>query len=146
MNFPIRFLIILGVFPFFKATNSDADDVKQEISRNSLAISVTNINEDSSYQFPAIGTLSKAVIRAVPTFENISIYWKPQGGSPQHEALVRYRIKGTKNWNEAQPLWFDERIPDSIGGNTERSKEYWGSIVNLRSGTVYQVEVFVFVL
>src|SRR4051812_34153388 len=143
MNLPIRFLFILAVFAFFKAIDSRADGVKQPTNRNSQATSTAvNINEDSSYQFPASGTLSKAAIRAVATFENISIYWKPESGSAEHAALVRYRIKGTKNWREAQPLWFDERIPDSIGGNTERSKEYRGSIVNLRSGTVYQVEVF----
>ena len=86
--------------------------------------------------------LAGDTIRAVPTFQNISLYWKPNDGSSTREALVRYRIKGTTKWAQAQSLWFDDRIPDSIGGNTERSKEYRGSIVNLRSGTVYEIEVF----
>ena len=91
--------------------------------------------------FPAAATLPGDTIRAVPTFQNISLYWKPNDGSSTREALVHYRIKGTNKWQQAQSLWFDDRIPDSIGGNTERSKEYRGSIVNLHSGTVYEIEV-----
>jgi hypothetical protein len=86
-------------------------------------------------------TLPGDTIRAVPTFQNISLYWKPTDGSSTREALVRYRIKGTNKWSQAQSLWFDDRVADSIGGNKERSKEYRGSIVNLHSGTSYEIEV-----
>lgn len=58
------------------------------------------------------------------------------------EAMVRYRIRGKKNWHQAQSLWFDEREADSIGGNNARSKEYRGSIVMLHPGTTYEIEVF----
>src|SRR5256885_15330665 len=48
----------------------------------------------------------------VSTFQNISLYWKPVEGSFDREALVHYRIKGTKIWLQAQSLWFDNRQTD----------------------------------
>ena len=69
---------------------------------------------DSNYQFPATGTLSSDKITTVSTFENISLYWKPFDGASTREALVRYRIKGTVKWAQAQSLWFDDRTADSI--------------------------------
>src|SRR4051812_22305375 len=96
---------------------------------------------EASKGFVQSHKLLSDTIRAVPTFQNISLYWKPADGSSTREALVRYRIKGTDKWLQAQSLWFDDRVADSIGGNTERSKEYRGSIVNLHSGTVYEIEV-----
>jgi hypothetical protein len=95
----------------------------------------------SNYSFPAEGKMSKTPLTTVSTFQNISLYWKPEEGGPDREALVRYRIKGTSKWAQAQSLWFDNREADSIS-NAARSKEYRGSIVMLRSGTVYEIEVF----
>ena len=106
------------------------------------SVSDTGFLPATNFKFPSTGKLSHNKIRAVPTFQNISLYWKPLDGSSTREALVRYRIKGTVNWAQAQSLWFDDRTADSIGNNTARSKEYRGSIVNLRSGTVYEIEVF----
>src|SRR5256885_2628256 len=97
---------------------------------------------NSNYQFPTTGTLSSDTLTTVSTFQNISLYWKPIDGASTREALVRYRIKGNSNWAQAQSLWFDDRQADSIGNNILRSKEYRGSIVNLSSGTVYEIEVF----
>ncbi len=105
-------------------------------------LSDTTFLPDSNYQFPIAATLSSNAITTVSTFKNISLYWKPSEGSREREVLVRYRIKGTVNWSPAQPLWFDHRSPDSIGNNKYRSNEYRGSIVNLRSGTVYEIELF----
>src|ERR1700730_3211493 len=105
-------------------------------------ISDTGFLPESNYQFPAAGKLSATGITTVSTFQNISVYWKTLDGSSTREALVGYRIKGTVNWAQAQSLWFDDRTADSIGNNTARSKEYRGSIVNLRSGTVYEIELF----
>ena len=111
-------------------------------STSPIPLSDTGFLPETNFKFPAAGKLSPGKITAVPTFQNISLYWKPSEGATNREALVRYRIKGTANWAQAQSLWFDDRIPDSIGNNTARSKEYRGSIVNLRSGTVYEIEVF----
>jgi hypothetical protein len=108
----------------------------------SAAICDTDLFPNSSYQFPATGSLSGDTITTVPTFNNMSLYWKTTDGASTREVLVRYRIKRSVNWSQAQSLWFDERSADSIGNNTARSKEYRGSIVNLRSGTVYEIEVF----
>ena len=84
-----------------------------------------------NHKFSAASTCAKLpgdTVRAVPTFQNISLYWKPNDGSSTREALVHYRIKGTNKWQQAQSLWFDDRIPDSIGGNTERSKNIAGAL------------------
>src|SRR5437588_4835484 len=80
----------------------------------------------TDYHFPDTGTISKAPLKTVSTFQNISLYWKPAEGASNREALVRYRVKGTANWSQAQSLWFDDREPDSIGNNKERSKEFRG--------------------
>jgi hypothetical protein len=97
----------------------------------------------ASYEFPSspVGTASVG-IRTVSTFNNISLYYKPSDGSVSREALVRYRVKGTSAFSQAQSLWFDKRLPAEMGGVTERSQEYRGSIVGLNSGTTYEVEVF----
>jgi hypothetical protein len=102
----------------------------------------TSYISNSNYEFPPTGTVSTAPLTTVSTFQNISVYWKPTEGAPNREALVRHRIKGAKNWSQAQSLWFDDREADSIGGNRARSKEYRGSIVMLGSGKVYEIEVF----
>jgi len=99
--------------------------------------------ETRSYEFPEapVGTSSTA-IRTVATFNNVSLYYKPSEASTHREALVRYRVKGTAIFSQAHSLWYDKRGPAEMNGNTERSYEYRGSIVGLKSGTTYEVEVF----
>ena len=66
---------------------------------------------------------------AVPTFECLGLYWKPdKAGSG--EAKVRFRVQGDAAWREALPLWY-----------AEQDKEFRGSLVNLRSGTPYDIEL-----
>ena len=103
---------------------------------------MTDHLRDSSYSFPSKGIRSLTPITTVSTFQNISIYWKPEEGASDREALVRYRVSGKKNWKQAQSLWFDEREADSIGNNAARSREYRGSIVMLQAGTTYEIEIF----
>lgn len=93
--------------------------------------------------FSETAILSDAPLRTVSTFQNISVYWKPQNGSADHEAMLRYRVAGAHKWKQAQSLWFDEREADSIGNNKERSREYRGSIVMLHPGTRYEIEAFI---
>jgi len=67
---------------------------------------------------------------AIPTFNSIGLYWAPAGGSEDNQCQVQYRIAGEQNWQEALPLWFDAR-----------DNEYRGSIVNLASGTSYEIKL-----
>lgn len=117
--------------------------VPNSISKNSNESVIRNHYQcnDPSYQFPCKGSPSSTPITTVSTFENISVYWKAKEGAEDREALMRYRVNGTKKWLKAQSLWFDKREADSIGSNSERSREYRGSIVMLRPGTVYEIEV-----
>jgi hypothetical protein len=93
-----------------------------------------------SYNFPASASAtSSAALQLVPTFHNISMYFKPSEGSTSRTALVRYRIQGTQNWHQAHDMWFDDRtstIPSAY------MRQYRGSIVNVQSNTTYEVEVF----
>jgi hypothetical protein len=70
----------------------------------------------------------------VPTFENLGISWRPVNGGPNESARVQYRVLGSGIWRDAQDLWYDDR-----GGNY--ANEYRGSIVNLYSGTAYEVKL-----
>src|SRR5512143_3323347 len=66
---------------------------------------------------------------AAPTFECIGLYWKP-GDADSGEAKVRFRAKGDDAWREGYPLWY-----------AERDGEFRGSLVGLRSGTTYEIEL-----
>ena len=138
--------VYIGLFLSWKETSfetiTDSPGASPTINQIQSFGTDTGYIPKSNYSFPAAGTMSKTPLTTVSTFQNISLYWKPEEGAPDREALVRYRIKGTNNWSQAQSLWFDNRNADSIGNNTARSKEYRGSIVMLRSGTVYEIEVF----
>lgn len=75
---------------------------------------------------------------AVSTFQCIGLYWKPVSGASDNACSVRYRAAGETGWHEALPLWFD---PADHPGNPEHSKEYRGSIVNLKPGTEYEIQL-----
>ena len=96
----------------------------------------------ASYDFPAppVAT-SAAPLRAVPTYNNIGLYFKPTEGATDRTALVRYRVLGTRNWSQGHDMWFDDRDLSSRG-QPERSREYRSSIVQVRDGTTYEIEVF----
>ncbi|HEV7405502.1 MAG TPA: hypothetical protein VGO11_21335 [Chthoniobacteraceae bacterium] len=79
---------------------------------------------------PTSGTPKSANARAVCTFESIGLYWTPAKGAKENPCRVQYRVSGEPAWRDALPLWFDERIG-----------EYRGSIVQLRSGTTYEVRL-----
>ena len=79
---------------------------------------------------PSSGTPQSATPRAVCTFASIGLYWTPDGGAEDKPCHVRYRAAGEPTWREALPLWFDKRIG-----------EYRGSIVQLQSGTTYEVHL-----
>ncbi|MBG0860024.1 MAG: right-handed parallel beta-helix repeat-containing protein [Bacteroidales bacterium] len=64
---------------------------------------------------------------AVPTFECAGIYWKVQEGDP---CRLRYREEGGGTWKNGLVLVYDPR-----------DSEHRGSIVGLKQGTAYQVEL-----
>jgi hypothetical protein len=70
----------------------------------------------------------------VTTFESIGISWAPANLGSGQQAKVHYRLQGSGTWRNAQDLWYDDR-----GGNYVN--EYRGSIVNVNSGTVYEVKL-----
>ena len=66
---------------------------------------------------------------AVPTFECIGIYYKVETEN-LGECKVSYRSADKKMWQEAMPLWFDQR-----------DLEYRGSIIGLAQNTDYQIRL-----
>jgi len=69
-------------------------------------------------------------LRAVPTFECMSLYWDVTDGGRDQRCSVTFREQGRDAWREAQDLWFD----------TKRG-QYRGSVVDLRPGTAYEFSV-----
>ena len=68
--------------------------------------------------------------KAISTFESIGIYWNVGYDAPGGECSVRYRVEGADAWQEALPLWYDKR-----------NGEYRGSILNLKPGTTYEIQL-----
>ncbi len=88
--------------------------------------------------------------RAVPTFECIGLYWNAEAGAVDNTCLVRYRKTGSPQWRQALPLWFDDRKMSPVGGAGRGPEtatawqyggQYRGSIVNLKPGTEYEIEL-----
>lgn len=75
-----------------------------------------------------------AELRVVPTFESAGLYWKATSGADDVPCRMRYRAVSESEWQDGYPLWFD-------GRKHEWGGEYRGSIVHLKSGTKYEVEV-----
>ncbi|WP_309026182.1 right-handed parallel beta-helix repeat-containing protein [Pelagicoccus enzymogenes] len=72
------------------------------------------------------------------TFECIGLRWAPEQGASEIECSVRYRAQGEGEWKEALPLWFDDYAHEEA---PQFSNEYRGSIVGLREGVRYEVEL-----
>jgi PKD repeat protein len=65
---------------------------------------------------------------AVATFHSIGLYWyDPSGGAT---AKVQFREQGSADWRSGLDLWYDTR-----------NSEYRGSLVELRPGTTYDVQI-----
>lgn len=76
---------------------------------------------------------------AVPTFHCLSIYWKPDKPVPAGAACrVEFREASAPTWREALPLWFDAAEHPEV---PERSREFRGSILNLRPATTYEIRL-----
>ncbi|WP_269541110.1 right-handed parallel beta-helix repeat-containing protein [Cerasicoccus fimbriatus] len=76
---------------------------------------------------------------AVPTFESVGLYWKPNGGAADRTVSVAYRKQGASEWREALPLWFD--ATEHIKQAAIHQGEYRGSIVYLEPGTKYEARL-----
>ncbi len=68
--------------------------------------------------------------RAITTFESAGLYWTPPGDPGRVGCQVRFREAGSADWKSGLPMWFDPR-----------NKECRGSLVYLKPGTSYEVEL-----
>lgn len=93
----------------------------------------TKIHEQTanhSHESISVESISVIEPRAIPTFESMGLYWKPEASSKNNECQIRYRVSGTREWIDGLPLWYDER-----------NSEYRGSLVHLKPNTLYEVEL-----
>ncbi len=85
---------------------------------------------DGSEIEPATGEVALGSATAVATFESLGLTWRPSGAAATRACTVRYRAAGESTWRAGLNLWFDAR-----------NGEYRGSLVRLRSGTTYEVQL-----
>ncbi|OGQ89295.1 MAG: hypothetical protein A2289_02055 [Deltaproteobacteria bacterium RIFOXYA12_FULL_58_15] len=75
----------------------------------------------------------------VPTFHSLSIEWRTDPpAQPSERPTVRYRRSGTTEWHDGDPLLFTRAAPDA---ERFRAPEFRGSLLQLFSGTTYEVEL-----
>src|SRR6201999_1491251 len=72
---------------------------------------------------------------SVPTFHCLSLYWSPDGGAATKQVLVKFKETSDKNWHEGLPLRYNPVA------TPECKADYRGSLVNLKPGTNYDVEL-----
>ena len=72
----------------------------------------------------------------VSTFECISVYWSPSGGSNDKEVSVEFRVNGASEWKDGLSMRYNP-----IGGTTLDGADYRGSIVNLTPNTEYEIKL-----
>ena len=68
-------------------------------------------------------------VRAVPTFESISLYWTPSA-NPGAGCPVIFRKVGDSTWRQGLDTWYDPR-----------NGECRGSLVLLEPGTSYEIQL-----
>jgi hypothetical protein len=78
---------------------------------------------------------SKAPATCVPTFHCLGVYWSPENGQADKNVAVKFRAVGEKTWREALPMRYNPIKAAECKG------DYRGSIVNLKPGTNYEIEL-----
>lgn len=73
---------------------------------------------------------------AIPTFHCLGLYWSPPGGAPDRDVEIRYRQQGAGEWKTGLPMRYHP-----VAGTDEDLADYRGSIVHLKPGTAYEVEL-----
>ena len=73
---------------------------------------------------------------AIPTFHCLGLYWSPPGGAADKVVQVRFRVAGAREWQDGLPMRYHP-----IEGTEEDLTDYRGSIVQLKPGTNYEVEL-----
>ena len=74
--------------------------------------------------------------RAVATFHSIGLYWSPEGGGGDRPVHIRYRETGTDLWFTGLDMRYNP-----IDGTDQDLADYRGSLVHLRPGAEYRIEL-----
>ncbi|MCZ7645897.1 MAG: hypothetical protein M5U26_11535 [Planctomycetota bacterium] len=83
----------------------------------------------------ATGTISKGQPSVVPTFHCLGIYWSPKKGAADKKVLVKFRECGQEAWRDGLPMRHNPVKTKECKG------DYRGSLVNLKPGTDYEIEL-----
>jgi hypothetical protein len=79
---------------------------------------------------PPTSSLPSTGVRAVATFESMGLYWSSPGNPGSAGCQVRYRAAGETAWRTGHAMWYDSR-----------NSECRGSLVHLRPGTNYEIQL-----
>jgi hypothetical protein len=120
-------------FAYHRAINAAALTLRGFFNRRGVYAAIVSAFLFVIQHHPQAQT-SPGNFSSVSTFNCVSLYWSPSGGSSAVEAFVRYRRKGDAVWMNAQSLVY-------CVAENNRQAEYRGSIVNLKPGTTYEVEL-----
>ncbi|MCL2639593.1 MAG: right-handed parallel beta-helix repeat-containing protein [Phycisphaerales bacterium] len=89
----------------------------------------------------------QAPVATASTFHCLSLYWTPEGGAKEKQVLVKFREAGTEKWREGLAMKYNpintrwdwpkagRRMPPNM------ANDYRGSIVNLKPGTAYEINL-----
>ncbi len=73
---------------------------------------------------------------AIPTFHCAGLYWSPLGGTADKAVKIRYRPQGAAEWKDGLPMRYNP-VPKAA----ECIADYRGSIVHLKPGTTYEIQL-----
>jgi hypothetical protein len=72
----------------------------------------------------------------ISTFNSVSVYWSPEEGADSLSVFIKFKEKGTNKWHNGYPMRYNP-----IVDTDEDLADYRGSIVNLKSNTLYEIEL-----
>ncbi|HYF49100.1 MAG TPA: right-handed parallel beta-helix repeat-containing protein [Planctomycetota bacterium] len=71
----------------------------------------------------------------IPTFHCIGVYWSPEKGEASKKVLVKFREASEQAWRDGLPMRYNPVA------TPECKADYRGSIVNLKPGANYEIEL-----
>jgi len=83
----------------------------------------------------ATETIPKGQPLVVPTFHCLGIYWSPENGAADKKVLIKFRESGQEAWRDGLPMRHNPVKTKECKG------DYRGSLVNLKPGTGYEIEL-----
>ncbi|WFB36122.1 right-handed parallel beta-helix repeat-containing protein [Kiritimatiellota bacterium B12222] len=128
---------------YVNVNSGNADQLMVQMRWNQETENLNKSVEFANLQLVELGDMThtgeEVPPRVVATYNSLSLYWKPTGGTAKKAVTTHYRKVGQTEWKEALPLWFDDM--QHPGSTEQHTAEYRGSIVLLDANTAYEVKL-----